>query len=72
MKTIPFEDHYKEMKRVFDMSCQWIWILHTIVTIGCLVAFLLIDGNEIFYALYIPLDLLLCLGKFAFFWINYW
>lgn len=72
IKTISFEDHYKEMKRVFDTSCFWVWIVHTLAIVGCLIAFIMIDGKELFYALYIPLDVLLCVGKGSFFWINYW
>lgn len=31
-----------------------------------------IDGNEIIYALYIPLDIFLSLAKNAFYWYNYY
>lgn len=71
IKTIKFEDHYKEMKRRFDTNCAWIWIVNTLVLLGCLIAFIMIPGKELVYALYIPLDILLNIGKSAFFWYNY-
>ena len=72
IKTIKFEDHYKEMKRRFDTSCNWVWIIHSMAVVGCFIAFLIIPGRELVYSLYIPLDVLLGLGKASFFWYNYW
>lgn len=72
IKTIKFEDHYKEMKRRFDISCNWVWIIHSMAVVGCFIAFLIIPGKELVYSLYIPLDILLGLGKASFFWYNYW
>ena len=71
IKTIKFEDHYKEMKRRFDTSCNWMWIVHTMTIVGSFVAFLIIPGKELVYSLYIPLDILLGIGKASFFWYNY-
>lgn len=72
IKTIKFEDHYKEMKRRFDVSCNWVWIIHSMAVVGCFIAFLIIPGKELVYSLYIPLDVLLGFGKASFFWYNYW
>ena len=72
MKTISFEDHYKEMRRVFDRSWPWMWLVHSLIVIGCFAAFIVIPGKELVYALYIPLDLLLSFGRAAFFWQNYY
>ena len=60
------------MRRVFDRSWPWMWLFHSLVAVGCFVAFIIIEGNELVYALYIPLDLLLSFGKAAFFWWNYY
>ena len=72
IKTIKFEDHYKEMKRRFDISCNWVWVIHSMAVVGCFIAFLIIPGKELVYSLYIPLDTLFGVGKAAFFWYNYW
>lgn len=72
MQTISFEDHYKEMRRVFDRSWPWMWLVHTLIAVGCFAAFIIIPGRELVYALYIPLDLLLSFGRAAFFWYNYY
>ena len=72
MKTISFEDHYKEMRRVFDRSWPWMWLVHSLIVVGCFAAFIVIPGKELVYALYIPLDLLLSFGRAAFFWQNFY
>ena len=71
MKLISFEEHYKEMNRVFDMSFKWVPRFHMLAVIGCLVAYFVIDGAELIYALYIPLDILFSVGKEAFFWVYF-
>ena len=38
------------MIRTFDMSRWWIWVINGVVTIGCFIAFILIDGKEIVFA----------------------
>lgn len=60
------------MKRVFDMSCSWLWVLQVVVTIGSVIAFIVIDGKELVYALYIPLDILFSVAKTSFFWLYYY
>ena len=60
------------MKRVFDTSCSWLWVLQAVVSIGSIIAFIIIDGKELVYALYIPLDILFSVAKTAFFWYYYY
>lgn len=72
IKTISFEEHYKEMRRVFDRSWPWMWLVHSLIVVGCFAAFIVIPGKELVYALYIPLDLLLSFGRAAFFWQNFY
>jgi len=60
------------MRRVFDRSWPWMWVIHTLVLVGCFAAFIVIEGNELIYALYIPLDLLFSSGRAAFFWYKYY
>ena len=72
VKTIKFEDHYHQMQRVFDTEHSWIWILNGLTVVSCFVAYLVIDGKEIVFALYIPLDLYFQIGKAVFYWGYYW
>jgi len=62
------------MERVFAMSKYnvVIWILNGCVCLGSVIAFLMIDGKELVYSLYIPLDVLLNLCKVGFYFYYYW
>ena len=59
------------MKRQFNTDYLWVWIIHGVVTVACLIMYFMIDGRELVFALYIPLDILLNLSKVAFFWHEY-
>ena len=72
LKTISEQEHYKDMERVFDMSRWWIWVINGAVTIGCFIAYMLIDGAEVLYAQYIPLDLFLNFWKTVFYFYYYY
>ena len=72
LKTISETDHYKDMVRTFDMSRWWIWVINGIVTIACFIAYLLIDGKEIVFAQFIPLDIFLNIMKTAFYFFYYY
>lgn len=70
IKTISFEDHYVKMDREF-MYRPWskiIFFINAACTIGCFIAYIIIDGKELFLALYIPLDFSLNMSKTAFFY----
>lgn len=60
------------MERKLQIPSPWMYILNGLVTLGCMIAFLLIDGKEYVFAFYIPLDLALNMCKTAFFWINWY
>ena len=60
------------MQRVFDTEHNWLWILNGLTVVACLIAYLVVDGRELVYALYIPLDLLFQIGKAIFYWGYYW
>lgn len=55
------------MKRAFVHAHWMVLILHAAILISCLIAFLLIDGSEVVYALYIPLDLCLDVATLLFY-----
>ena len=67
MNTITFEEHYLAMDREFAMKYRLVYALNGLVTLGCFIAFLFIDGRELVYTFYIPLDVFLNLSKTAFF-----
>ena len=72
MQTISFTDHYVPMTRAFSLDHWYIWVLNSTVIIGCLIAFIFVDGKELIYQYYIPLDISLNICKTIFFWYNYW
>ena len=72
MNLISFKDHYVEMERNFDMTMNWIWYVNLLVSIGCFVAYMLIPGKELVFALYIPFDMFLNFCKTAFYWSYYY
>jgi len=63
----PINQHYVLMKREFVHAHWLVVILHIVVFISCLIAFFLVDGRELIYAIYIPLDFLLDLGTLVFY-----
>ena len=60
-------DHYSAMDRQFVMNYKGVYVLNAFVTLGCLLAFFIIDGKELVYTFYIPLDIALNFSKTAFF-----
>ena len=68
-QTTQFHEHYVRMVRVFVHAHPAVIGINMAIMIGCCIAYLFIDGRELVFALYIPLDILLNLGKIAFyFW----
>lgn len=67
------EDHYIKMtsRLIVTPYAKIAWIVNSIVTVGCLIAFLCIDGKEVICAFYIPLDLAINIAKFGFFLRQY-
>ena len=51
---------------------RWVWLVNIFVTLSCFVAFAVLDGKELVYCYYIPLDLCLNIAKSAFFWFNFY
>ena len=72
MKTIGFTDHYVPMVRSFAMSHWGIWVMNSVTTVGCFIAFCIIPGKELVLSLYIPLDLMLNICKSAFYFYYKW
>ena len=69
--TIAFRDHYMPFRRVFVRRFKGIWIINILVTLGCGIAYILIDGKQLVYSLFIPLDIFLNFGRGVFYWYYY-
>ena len=60
------------MTRYFSTNWWGIYVINAIVTISCFIAYFLIDGRQLVYTLYIPLDFLFNFGKVSFYlWYRY-
>ena len=69
---LPAEDeHYVWMEWRFNSERLWLWWLNLAVYIGVITAYFLIDGHEMIYCMYLPLDLLLNLAKAAYYFYHY-
>lgn len=71
MQTISFSAHYILMDRVFVHNHDFIWIFASLANVACFIAFLCIQGTELAYSLYIPLDFYLTVSMSAFYWYYY-
>jgi len=72
MNTVSYKDHYKEMVREFDTDQYWLFVLNFVVAVACFITFLVIDGKELVYSIFIPLDLFLNISKATFYhWYMY-
>lgn len=71
MQTISFNDHYVLMERYFVHNHDYIWIFTTLANVGCFIAYLCIQGTELSYSLYIPLDFYFTFSMTAFYWYYY-
>ena len=58
-------------RRVFVRRYKGIWIINILVTLGCGIAYILIDGKQLVYSLFIPLDIFLNFGRGVFYWYYY-
>ena len=56
------------MERKFELDFVWVQLLQNIVVIGCFIAYMIIPGKELIFALYIPLDIFFSLAKTTFYW----
>ena len=66
--TIAFRDHYMPFRRVFERKYKAVWAVNILVTLACGIAYLLIDGKQLVYSLFIPLDIYLNIGRGVFYW----
>ena len=71
-KSCRSEDYYQAIEREFNLTHPWVWYIQGITSLVCLIMYIAIDGSELVFALYIPLDILLNASKVAFFWYEYY
>ncbi len=63
--------HYVWMEKKFTEDRMWTWIINFIAYVAMITSYFLIDGKEIIYAMYLPLDLLVNLCKASFYFMHY-
>ena len=72
IQTIPFLEHYIEMDWVFDFTRIKVQILQVFTIALSITMYCLIEGKELVYAMYIPLDIILNVCNLIFFWFYYY
>ena len=65
-------EHYIEMDSVIDFDCIKIQILQVVMMLVSITLYVKIEGRELVYAMYIPLDIALNACTFCFFWLYYY
>lgn len=58
---------YKPMEREFYTGRWWLWLIQAIAYVVIAYFYFAIQGKELTYAIYIPLDFALFLSKLAFY-----
>jgi len=56
----------------FNLAARIGWAINGAVTLGCLIAYFVVNGKELTLTLYIPLDFCLNISKAAFFFWQYY
>lgn len=65
------ESHYVWMEKKFIEERMWTWIINLIAYAAMITSYFLIDGKEMIFCLYLPLDLLFNLCKASFYFMHY-
>ncbi len=64
------QTHYVWMERKFERERMWTWIINLVAYVAMIISYFMIDGKEMVYCLYLPLDLAFNLCKAAFFFLH--
>ena len=62
---------YRSMERVFYSRMWWLWVIQGILYVGVVVAYFMVRGKELAYAIYIPVDVLLTVSLAAYYYWTY-
>ena len=60
------------MNTSFNSERMWVWIVNLIAYIAVITTYFCVDGHEIIYSIYLPLDVMLNLSKAIYFFTFYW
>ena len=66
------ENHYVWMQARFNEDRLWVWIVNLIAYIAVITTYFCVDGHEIIYSIYLPLDIMLNVSKAIYFFAIYW
>jgi len=66
------DHHYVWMQARFNEDRLWVWIVNLIAYIAVITTYFCVDGHEIIYSIYLPLDVMLNLSKAIYFFAIYW
>ena len=64
--------HYVWMEPKFNENRLWVWIVNLIAYIAVITTYFCVDGHEIIYSMYLPLDMMLNASKAAYFFSMLW
>lgn len=68
------EHHYVWMTQRFNEERMWVWVVNLIAYIAVITTYFCVDGHELIYSIYLPLDVMLNICKaiyfFSFYWLN--
>ena len=66
------DHHYVWMQARFNEDRLWVWIVNLVAYIAVITTYFCVDGHEIIYSIYLPLDVMLNISKAIFFFGIYW
>ena len=64
--------HYVWMQAKFNEERLWVWIVNLVAYIAVVTTYFCVDGHEIIYSMYLPLDMMLNVSKAAYFFTIFW
>lgn len=66
------DHHYVWMTPSFNQDRMWVWIVNLIAYIAVITTYFCVDGHEIVYSIYLPLDVMLNVCKALYFFSYYY
>lgn len=60
------------MQAKFNEERLWVWIVNLVAYIAVVTTYFCVDGHEIIYSMYLPLDMMLNVSKAAYFFVIFW
>lgn len=66
------DHHYVWMTPSFNEDRMWVWIVNLIAYIAVITTYFCVDGHEIVYSIYLPLDVMLNVCKALYFFSYYY